>query len=338
MFLSVCRWFQRSAAGRGGLLLVTLGVALLACTAAPPAQPGPPAKTLRVGYLAPGVPPPSQFMEAFLRALGELGQTATVEFRYAGGDNERFPQLAAELVDLAVDVIVAPSTPAISAARGATETIPIVMVSPGDPVATGLVTNVARPGGNITGLTTLAPGLSGKRLEGLLEVVPGASRVSVIGNLRNAAKAREWEEAQGVAPALGLELQALQIQAPNDFEPAVNAAMHWEADALLVMGDPTTVIYRERIIALANSSGLPAIYDSSEFPEDGGLMSYGPDRAGYYRRAAYYVDRILRGARPGDLPIEQPSTFELVVNLRTANAIGVGIPQRVLLRADRLIQ
>jgi putative ABC transport system substrate-binding protein len=248
------------------------------------------------------------------------------------------PDLVANLVLLNVDVIVAVGDAAISAAKHATSTIPIVMVASDDPVGSGLVASLARPGGNLTGLSALSPELSGKRLELLREAMPGAARIAVLVNPTNPAKALEVREIQTTAQTLGVQLQTLEVRGPDEFESAFAAMTREHAEALLVLGDSMTLTYRIRLVDLVAKSRLPAMYDLREFVEAGGLMAYGPSLSDLFRRAAYYVDRILKGAKPGDLPVEQPVKFELVVNLKTTKTLGLSLAPSLLFQANEVIQ
>jgi len=317
-----------------------LGVAPLA----PEAQQ--PTHVHRIGVLlgpAPG-PGPGRGpnLEAFLegmRALGYVeGQNLVIEYRWAEGQFERFPDLAAELVRLKVDVLVVPITPAALAAKHATKTIPIVMVSVGDPVGSGLVASLARPGGNVTGLSGLFPERVGKQLEFLKEVLPTVSRVAVLWNPTNQLHALTVREADVAAQAVGVQLHLLEARGPDAFDSAFAAMTSAHAGALLVLGDAMFLTHRRRLAELAATSRLPAIYADRRFVEAGGLMSYETNRPGQWRRAAYYVDKILKGTKPADLPVEQPMQFELVINLKTAQALGITMPPSLLLLANEVIQ
>ncbi len=330
---------------RAAGLIATLALGLLAAPLAADAQPA--TKVHRIGILLPGSPAPpstpSAALEAFLQGLRDLGyvegRNIAIEYRYAQGKLDPLQDLAAELVRLNVDVIVTSTTPAIQAAKKATSTIPIVMAAVGDPVVTGLVAGLARPGGNITGLSLLAPELAGKRLELLKETLPRLSRVAVLWNSASPAMVHTFREARVAAEALGVRLQSLEVQGdPTDFERAFSAIAKERPDGLFVTLDPFTSLHRGRIAELAAQHRLPAIYELREFVDAGGLMAYGPSSRDLWRRAATYVDKILKGAKPGDLPVEQPTRFELVINLKTARALGLTIPQSVLLRADHLIE
>src|SRR5215467_6279944 len=278
---------------------------------------------------------------AFRQGLNELGYTEgkniDIEYRYAEGKFNRLPDLAAELVGLKVDVIVAAPTPSVLAAKKASATTPIVFASVVDPVASGLVASLARPGGNFTGLSLLTPELSGDRLELLIEALHKVSRVAVLRNPGNPSNAVFLEETQAVAGRLGIQLQPLEGRNPDEIEQAFEAATRERARAIVVFDDPVIYSYRTRVVALAAKRRLPAMYGYREFVDDGGLMSYGPNRPDLYRRTATYVDKILKGAKPADLPVEQPMKFELVINLKTAKQIGLTIPPNVLARADKVI-
>ena len=322
-------------------LLVTLALGFLVASLAVDAQQ--PGKVARIGYLSPGSPTTfTRFDEAFRQGLRELGyvegQNIVIEYRWAERRDERLPDLAAELVSLKVDVIVAGGTPAPLAAKHATRTIPIVMSTAGDPIGSGLVASLARPGGNVTGLSARSPELGGKRLQLLKEVVPGVSRVAVLWNAANPYAALVVRETEAAARTLGVQVQSLEVRGPDDFENALPAAIRGRAGALIVVGDPLLFSYRMRIADFAARNRLPAAYNLREFAEAGGLMAYGENLADLYRRAATYVDKILKGAKPADLPVEQPTKFELVINLKTAKALRLTIPQSVLIRADEVIQ
>ena len=324
-----------------GVLPALFLLGLLA--ALPPADAQQPAKVPRIGSLwTSPLPATAHLVEAFRHGLRELGyvegQNIAIEFRSAERRSERLPGLAAELVRLGVDVIVAPGTEAALAAKNATGTIPIVMVNVGDPVGTGLAQSLARPGGNITGLSRLDQELSGKRLQLLTEVVPKVSRVAALYNPDNPSLALSFRETEVAARTLGVELRSLAVRGPNEFETAFQAATRGRAGALIVLGDALTFRHRARIADLAAKHRLPAIFGAGEYVDAGGLMSYSPNLSDMYRRAATYVDKILKGAKPADLPVEQPTRFELVLNLKTAKALGLTIPQSILIRADHVIQ
>ncbi len=325
---------------RGGLLgILVLGI--LAPPLVPNAQQ--PAKVYRIGYLTAGpISPRTHLVEAFRQGLGELGyvegQNFALVIRSAEQGPEQLPDRAAELVRLSVDVIVAITTPAVQAAQQATRKIPIVMVSVADPVATGFVASLARPGGNITGLSILSAELSGKRLQLLKEVVPRVSRVAVLWNPTNPSNVLQIGETKVAAQALGVQLQPFEVRGPHDFESAFQAATRGRAGALIALDDPLFYGERTRIVGLAAKTRLPAMYGLTGFAEAGGLMTYGANNPDLHRRAATYVDKILKAAKPADLPVEQPTRFELVVNMKTAKALGLTFPPSILIRADQVIQ
>jgi putative ABC transport system substrate-binding protein len=297
----------------------------------------------RIGLLSAFAPSDTalwhQAFQLRLRDLGWVeGKNISIEYRHAEGRSDRLPHLAADLARLKVDIIVAAGgTPAL-AAQKATKAIPIVMTAVADPVALGLVESLARPGGNVTGLSQMNPHLAGKRLELLKEMIPRLSRVAVLWNpqLKNATLT--WKEIQLPARQLGVELLSLEVRSPNEFDKAFEDATRARARALFIVGDAMVVTNLKRIADLAAKSRLPSIFNISDFADAGGLVTYGPDRSDMYRRAATFVDKILKGAKPGELPVEQPTKFELVINLKTAKAIGLAIPQELLLRADRVIE
>jgi putative ABC transport system substrate-binding protein len=282
------------------------------------------------------------FVEAFQQGLRELGhiegKTFVIEHRYADGKLELLPDLAAELVRLGVDVIVVSGARAISQVKSATRTIPVVMTTIEDPVAMGIVDSLARPGGNITGLTNLAPELSGKRLELLKEALPKTSLVAVMWPSDATGAIVSFKETEAAARALSIPLQSLEVRGSKDFDNAFRAAKTERAGALIVLQSALTNAHRKLIMDLAVKNRLPTMCTQKEYVEAGGLMSYGVDTRDLYRRAAVYLDKILKGAKPTDLPVEQPSKFELVVNLKTAKQIGLTIPANVLARADRVIR
>jgi putative ABC transport system substrate-binding protein len=280
--------------------------------------------------------------EAFRQGLRELGyiegKNIVMVYRYADGKLDRVPALAAELAQLKVDVIVTAAAAPTRAAREATVTIPIVMTNDNDPVGNGFIASLARPGGNITGMATLSPELSGKRLELLREIVPNLSRVAVMGTSTNPGNAQSLRETELAAGTFGVRLQYLDVISSNDIETAFRRASERRAEAVLALGGPLLADRRRQIRDLAAKSRLPAIYWRSDVVEAGGLMSYGVYSPDLDRRAARYVDKILKGATPADLPVEQPTKFELVINLRAAKKIGLTIPPNVLARADRVIR
>jgi putative ABC transport system substrate-binding protein len=322
-------------------LLIALGGGALAWAGTARAQA--PAKVRRIGLLTAISPSEAaSWLQAFRQGLRDLGwvegKNLTIEYRYAEGRSDRLPELAADLVRLKVDIIVASAATAALAAQKATRTIPIVVAAAGDPVALGLAESLARPGGNVTGLSQMGQELIGKRVELLKEMVPKLSRVAVIWNPQNSASTLSWKEIQPPARQLGVQLQSLEVRSPDEFNKAFEAATQARAGALYVTGDPLFNENRKRIAERAAKSRLPSIHHLSEFADAGGLAAYGPDRADAFRRAATFVDKILKGAKPGDLPVEQSVKFELVINLKTAKAIGITIPRTVLFRADRVIE
>ena len=262
----------------------------------------------------------------------------SIEYRYANGESAHLADLAADLVRLNVDIIVASVNTDALVAKKVTRTIPIVMASAGDPVATGLVETLARPGGNITGLSQMAPEMAGKRLQLLQEIVLKLSRVAVLWNPQGKTSTLNWKEIQPPARQLGLKLHSLEARSFNDFDKMFEDATRVLAGALAIMPDQLFAANLKRIADLAVKSRLPSIFHLSEFADSGGLVAYGPDRSDQFRRAATYVDKILKGAKPAELPIEQPTKFELMINLKTAKQIGVTIPPNVLARADRVIR
>ncbi len=322
-----------------GLLVVV--VLLVGCVGMAEAQQ--PGKIPRIGYLVPRSALETR-EEAFRQGLRDLGyvegKNIIVEYRFAEGKSERLPELAAELVRLKVDVIVAPGTPLAQAAKTATRTIPIVFSAVADPIGTGLVTSLARPGGNITGLTPISADLSAKRLELLKETVPRVSRIAVLStpDYPLPVKAETLKEMEAAARALGVQLQLLEVRGPNDFDSAFGAMSRERAGAFTVLPIPMFLAERRRIVDLAAKNRLPAIFHWSEYVEAGGLMSYGTDPVALFRRAATYVDKILKGAKPADLPVEQPMKFELIINLKAAKQIGLTIPLNVLARANKVIK
>ncbi len=300
-------------------------------------------KVARIGLLSPFSPSATALWhEAFRQGLRDHGwvegKNINIEYRYAEGKSDRLPELAADLVRLKVDVIVAAVNTDALAAKKATRAIPIVMASAGDPVALGLVESLARPGGNITGLSQIAPELAGKRLELLKEIVPKLSRVAVLWNPQGTTSPLSWKEIQLPARELGVQLHSLEVRSPSDFDKAFEEAARARAGALAIMPDPLFAGNLKRIAELAAKSRLPSIFHLEEFVDSGGLVTYGVDRSDQFRRAATYVDKILKGTKPADLPVEQPTKFELVINLKTAKQIGLTIPPNVLARADKVIK
>ena len=279
-------------------------------------------------------------LRAGLRQLGYFeGQNLVIEYRSADGRDDRFPGLARELLALKVDVIVTRGTPAAKAAKNATSTVPVVMAASGDPLGTGLVTSLSRPGGNITGLSAIVGELAPKRLELIREIVPGLARIAVLANTSNDAVRRDWARIETAARSLGVQAQLLDLRNSDALGPTFDAAgAARRAGALVVVIDAITLANRQRIVDLAMKYRLPAIYSSREFVDIGGLISYGVSYPDLYRRAATYVDKILKGAKPADLPVEQPTKFEMVINLKTANAISLDIAPTMLTRADEVIE
>jgi ABC-type uncharacterized transport system substrate-binding protein len=299
-------------------------------------------KVPRIGFLFFGSLGPSRELDAFRQGLRELGytegQNIVIEYRFASGQAERLPELATGLARLKPDVLVAPGTPASLAAKRATSTIPIVFAGVADAVGAGLIANLARPGGNITGLTSISAELGGKRLELLKEVVPKASRVAVLYNPADRSNVLVLNELQKSAPALGLTLQPLEVREPGGFEGAFVAMTRQSADALFGAAGLLTTEHRRVLVDLAAKRRIPAIWGERQFVEAGGLMSYAVDFYDQVRGTAIYVDKILKGAKPGDLPVEQPTKYELVINLKTAKALRLTIPQSLLLRTSQVIQ
>ncbi len=303
------------------------------------------AKIARIGWLAVDLATARHLREAFRQGLRDLGyiegRTVVIEYRDAEGKPERFPALAAELVALKVDVILVGNTPAALAAKQATRTLPIVFTSVGDPVASGLVTSLARPGGNVTGLSNLTLELVGKCLELLTQSVPGVNRVAALwqpGALPERTDKDMLKAADVAGRALGVRLQFVEARGPADIDRAFSDMTRARAGALTVLTSAMFYSERRRLVDLAAKNRLPAVYPWRELVDAGGLMSYGPNIPDLFRRAATYVDKILKGAKPGDLPVEQPTKFELVINLKTAKALGLTIPQSVLGRADEVLQ
>ena len=300
-------------------------------------------KVPRIGFLSPFSPSATAlWLQAFRQGLLDLGwvegKNISIEYRYAEGQNDRLPDLAADLVRLKVDIIVTAVTPDALAAKNATKTIPIVMAAAGDPVVSGLVDSLARPGGNITGLSQMNPELAGKRLELLKEIVPKLSRVAVLWNPQDQMSTISWNELQPPARSLGVQLHSVEIRSSKDFDKAFEDASRARAGALAIMPAPVFVTNLKLIADLAVTSRLPSIFHLAEFVDSGGLVAYGTNRSDLFRRAAAYVDKILKGTKPQDLPVEQPMKFELVINLKTAKQIDLTIPPNVLVRADRVIK
>ena len=302
-----------------------------------------PKKVPRIGFLSAASPSAiSDRLDSFRQGLTELGyiegKNIAVEYRYADGKTDRLPALAAELVAAKLDLIVAATTPGVLAVKKASATVPVVFVDISDPVANGLVASLARPGGNITGLTILGPELSGKRLELLKEAAPNVARVALLWNSANPSNELMWKETQAVAHELRVQLQSLEVRSSNDFDTAFETSLREHAQALIAAPEPLINTHLKRIVEFAAKNSLPAMYGAPEAVNAGGLMSYAPNYTYEYRRAATYVDKILKGTKPADLPVEQPTKFEFVINLKTAKQIGLTIPQSVLYRADKVIK
>ena len=317
-----------------GALLLALGF---------PAQAQQTAKIARIGYMSlQSRASESARIEAFRQGLRDLGwvegKNISIEYRYADGKIDWLADLAAELVRLNVDVIVAAGTPAALAAKRATQTMPIVFPLSGDPLGSGLVASLARPGGNITGLSSLAQELGGKRLELIKEAVPRLSRVAVLSNPINPDHGPALNDVKVAAVALGLQFQPVKVKAPDEFESAFSTISRMRAQALLGLADETFNTRRAQVAALAVTSRLPTIFYNGDWTEDGVLMSHGVDVPDMFRRAATYVDKILKGTKPADIPVEQPMRFEFVVNLKTAKQIGLTVPPNLLVRANKVIR
>jgi len=323
------------------LFSILLIVAVVVVAAIATAQQ--PARVPRIGFLsAASTSANAARNEAFRQGLREVGyvegKNIVIEWRSAEGKPDRLSALAAELVGLKVDVIVSGGPSTTRAAKGATSTIPIVMAQDPDPVGSGFVASLARPGGNITGLATLTPELSGKRLELMKEIVPRLSRAAVLGTSTRPGNAQELKEVELAAGAFKVQLQHLDVLDPKDIETAFRAASKGRADALFVLGGPVLISHRTKVVELAVKSRLPATYDRPEFVEEGGLMTYSVSSTDLFRRAATYVDKILKGAKPADLPVEQAKKFELIISLKAAKQIGLTIPPNVSARADKIIR
>ncbi|MGH7825114.1 MAG: ABC transporter substrate-binding protein [Candidatus Binatia bacterium] len=322
---------------------ILLGAMLFALFASAEAQQ--PGKVFRVGLLLPWSPASAvslSFLKAFRQGLHELGyaegRNLAIEHRYAEGVSELFPKLAAEVVLLKVDIIVTTGGQPARAAKQATATIPIVFTQVADPVAERIVASLARPGGNITGLSQIGPELAGKRLELLKEAFPKISRVAVLRTSRSQGSVARFKGTEVAAKAMGVEVQSVEVRSSDEFEVAFTAATAGRAGALIVLQSALINTHRARIVQLAAKSRLPTMFEESTHVESGGLMSYGPNFFDLQRRAATYVDKILKGSKPADLPVEQPTKFEFVINLKTAKQIGLTIPPNVLARADKVIR
>jgi putative ABC transport system substrate-binding protein len=323
------------------ILIVALALAIHAAPL--PADAQQPAKVPRIGFLGNSTAAlEANLVGPFREGLRDLGydegRNVLIEYRWAEGKYERFPALIAELIALKVDVIVTAGTPATLAVKKATTSVPLVMVAVGDPVGTGIVASLARPGGNITGTTSITAELEGKRLELLREVIPKLSSIAVLWNPANAFVVGAEKELQAAAKVLRMRVQSLQVRAPEGFDNAFAAIVRERPAALQVIADRLFLHNRARIVDFTAKHRLPGVYPYRELVEAGGLMSFGPNYADMHRRAATYVDKILKGTSPADLPIEQPTKFELVINLKTAKALGLRIPQSLLQRADQVIQ
>ncbi len=308
------------------------------------AQAQQPKKVPRIGYISGTGDAANQgpYLEALRQGLRKLGyvegKNIAIEYRGAEGKLDRIPNLVAELVQLKVDALVVPILAAARAAKQATKTIPVIMVT-GDPVAAGIVDSLARPGGNLTGLATLSPNLSGKRLELITEVVPKLTRVGILRQPVPDDPHTSFEQYKAAARTFNIEFESLEVSGPNlDLETAFQTAAKKRVDALIVVTNAPLFLQRKRVADLARSNRMPSMYQGRDWVESGGLMSYSTDDLDIYRRAATYVDKILKGVKPADLPIEQPTKFEFVINLKTANQIGLSIPQKVLIRADKVIK
>lgn len=318
-------------------LLVTLALATLAVPFASEAEQE--RRMARIGALMTGSPSTARpLIEGFRQGLRELGysegQNLAIEYRWVEGKVDQFRDAAADLVRVKVDVILAWGTTAVTAAKQTTSTVPIIFVAVGDPVGTKVVSSLARPGANITGLTNLSAELSAKLLELLKEVVPGLTRVAVLRNPTNPVSAPQLRWTEIAAHTLGVQLQVVDVRDPRELEAAFVAMTKEKAGALTVLADPMFLSQRVRIAELASKSRLPATFNWRQYAEAGGLLAYGPDLADLWRRAATFVDKILKGTKPADLPVEQPTKFELVINMKTAKALGLTIPPSVLIRAD----
>jgi putative tryptophan/tyrosine transport system substrate-binding protein len=320
-------------------LAVVILLGILHVPGAGEAQPV--GKVYRIGFLGNSTAAlEANLVGPFLEGLRDLGyvegRNVQIEYRWAEGQYERFPELVAELVALKVDVLVTAGTPAALAVKRATVTIPLVMVAVGDPVGTGLVASLARPGGSMTGLTSIAPDLEGKRLELLREAVPKLSRVSVLWNPANPFHVTAEREARSAAQALHMKVHSVGVRTAQELDPAFDAIVRERPGAFIVLADRIFLHNRSRIVDFAARRRLPAVYAYRELVEAGGLMSFGPNYADMHRRAATFVDKILKGTRPADLPVEQPTKFELLINLKTAKALGLAISPSLLARADEV--
>ena len=327
----------RVSAGIVVLLLVILGASLTVC-----AQQT--TRAFRLGLLIPASSqaPPLPSIKAFLQRLEELGyaegRNLVIERGFSEERPERFPELAADLAQSKLDVIVAVSTPAALAAKQATQSIPIVMIYVGDPVGTGLVSTLGRPGGNLTGVSDMATDLSAKRVELLREAVPRLSRLAVLWNSADPGMVLRAREIERAAQVLGLMMESWSVRSAAEFDTTFASIANKPPDAVFVVAEILTVTYRKRVLDFAATKKIPAMYEFGLFAKDGGLMAYGPDLLDVFRRGADYVDKLLKGAKPSDIPVEQPAKVGLAINLKTAKALGLTIPQSVLIRADEVIQ
>ena len=320
------------------ILVLLVGFALTFVHLADAQQP---TKVPKIGWLGArsALAPARDVFERELRTLGYIeGKNIAFEYRYAEGRLDRIPALAEELIRLKVDILLTPATPAALAGKSATKTIPIVFYTGSDPVALGLVESLARPGGNITGFTTIEAALVGKRLELLKETIPKLSRVAALWNPQDPISAQSWKESQIPARELKLQLHSMQVSSADKFEGAFKEATRAGSTALVLMSSPFFFSHQKKIVDLVAKNRLPAIYGNGEFVASGGLMSYGVDEAEPYRRIASMVDKILKGAKPADLPVEQPIKFELMINFKTAKALGLTIPPVVMMRAEKVIK
>ncbi len=302
-----------------------------------------PAKIPRIGFLgAASASALTGRLNALRQGLHDLGyiegKTISIEYRYADGNPDRLSHLAAELVDLKVDVVITSSTPSVLAIKKASATMPIIFTTISHPVENGIIASFARPGGNVTGLTNLTETLSGKRLELLKEVAPKVIRIGILSDLTNPTQPQEWKEIQAAALGLGLKMQSLGVRTSSDFGRALDSAIKERAQALLNLSHPLILTHSKRIVEFAAKNKLPAMYTSREYTDFGGLMFYARDQTEAYNRVAVFVDKILKGTKPGDIPVEQPRKFEFVVNLKAAKQIGLMIPPNVLVRADKVIK
>ena len=324
------------------LTLISLAACLGSFGLASAADAQVPASPRRIGVLLTGLSSESKEAQQFRQGLRDAGYSegrdVVIEWRTVGGDYVRLPEVAADLVQRKVEVVVAAGTVAAQVVKRATSTIPIVITNVADPVGSGLVTSLAHPGGNITGFSNMLAELSAKRLQLLKEAIPRVVRVAVLWNPDTPWHAKVVDDLKAAAPSLSIELSVVSARTPGEFSPALSAAIRAHAQALYVLDAPLFLGHRAMLVGLASKARLPAMYAARDFSEEGGLMSYGANYGDLYRRTAGYVVKILKGAKPGDLPIEQPTKFELVVNLKTAKALGITIPESILLQADEVIR